>query len=137
MKDWYFSLLLIPSYLATFLLWQQFPSRASFLFGGLVSAALMTGGLRWALKREYFVDFADLGFHACVILDVIIEGSLYEVTRLAGYVAAGETKLLYTLHKGNGFYACAVGFAMVLGYHRWRILNSKRRPIGSLEVPEI
>ncbi len=132
MKDWYFSLFLIPIYIVTFLLWQQFPSRACFLFGGLASAAVMTVGLLWAVKRHYFADFADLAFHACVILDIIIEGSLYEAARLAGYVAADETELLSTLHSGNNFYGCAVAFALVLGIHRWRVMKAKRQTHGTV-----
>ena len=126
MKDWYYSLALVPIYIVTFLLWQQFPSRASFFIGGVASATVMTGGLLWALKRRYFVDLADIVLHALVIVDVLIEGSLYEVARLAGYVAVGETELLTTLHSGNTFYGCALGFALVLGFHRWRVMTTKR-----------
>ncbi len=127
MKDWSFSLFLIPTYLATFLLWQQLPSRACFLIGGLVSASIMVAGLLWACKRQYFVDLADLGFHTLVVLDVIIEGSLYEVARLFGYVATGETELLLNLHRGNNFYGCAAAFTLVIGFHRWRVMVKKRR----------
>ena len=135
MKDWCFSFVLIPIYLATFLLWQQLPSRACFLFGGLGSAAVMSAGLVWAVNRHYFVDKADLIFHACVILDVIIEGSLYEVARLAGYVAADETELLLTLHSGNNFYGCAVAFTLVIGFHRWRIMVARRHSTVASIVP--
>ena len=45
----------------------------------------MSAGFMWAVKHHYFVDKADLVFHAFVILDVIIEGSLYDAARLAGY----------------------------------------------------
>ena len=124
MKDWYFSVFLIPIYVAMFLLWQQFPSRTCFLLGGLASATVMTIGLLLAFKHQYFVDKADLLFHSLVIFDVILEGSFYEVARLAGYVAAGETELRFTLHSGNSFYGCAIGFALVLGFHRWRILTA-------------
>jgi hypothetical protein len=127
MKDWCFSLFLISVYLATFLLWQQFPSRAGFLFGGLASATVMAAGLIWAFKRKYFVDKADLFFHGCVILDVIIEGALYEAARFAGYVAAGETELLFSLHNGNNFYGCAAAFTLVIGFHRWRIMRANRK----------
>jgi len=126
MKDWCFSIVLLPIYLATFLLWQQLPSRACFLVGGFGSAVVMSAGCMWAVKRHYFVDKADLAFHAFVILDVIIEGSLYEAARLAGYVAADETELLLTLHNGNNFYGCAIAFMLVIGFHRWRVMRSKR-----------
>lgn len=124
MKDWYFSLFLAPIYIATFLLWQQFPSRSCFLWVGLVSAAVLTVGLLRAFKHQYFVDKADLLFHSLVIFDVILEGSFYEAARVTGYVTAGETELPFTLHSGNSFYGCAIGFALVLGFHRWRIMTA-------------
>lgn len=46
MKDWYYSLAMVPIYIATFLLWQQFPSRASFLIGGLVFGLIDTQARR-------------------------------------------------------------------------------------------
>ena len=88
---------------------------------------MMTAGLLRAFKHHYFVDKADLLFHSLVIFDVILEGSFYEAARLTGYVAAGETELPFTLHSGNSFYGCAIGFSLVLGFHRRRIMKAKRR----------
>ena len=88
---------------------------------------MMTAELLLAFKRRYFPDNADLFFHGCVIVDVIIEGSLYEAARLAGYIVPGETELLATLHNKNNFYGCAVAFTLVIGFPRWRIMTAKRR----------
>jgi hypothetical protein len=133
-KIWSYSLSVLVIYIATFLLWQQFPSRGSFLFGGIVSAALMLSGMLWALQTRYFVDKADVWLHALVIVDVLVEGSLYEVARLAGYVASGETELLNTLHSANTFYGCAIGFALVLGFHRWRVMKWPRIEAADYQV---
>ena len=134
MKNWSYSLSVLAIYIATFLLWQQFPSRVSFLFGGIISAALMLGGMLWALRIRYFVDKADVCLHALVIVDVLVEGSLYEVARLAGYVASGETELLNTLHSANTFYGCALGFALVLGLHRWRVMKWPRTEAADFQM---
>jgi hypothetical protein len=122
MKNWSFSLALIPLYLGTFALWQNFPSRWLFVAGGIVTTLTMALLIIWAARRRYFAGKLDLILHAIVALDVFAEGCLYEFCR--GTFGAGEElTVLRAVHGNFGYVACAATFALVIGLHRFYALR--------------
>lgn len=102
MKRWWFSLVLLAGYLATFHLWLLVPSQSAALTGVAATWALAFIGWR-AKMTGYFVNLWDRLFHGLVILDVLLEAYI-------------------PLHEDYGFYACAAGFAATVGsYRAWAI----------------
>src|SRR5437764_7217439 len=117
MKNWSFSLALIPLYLITFALWQYFPSRWLFVVGGAVTTLAMALLIAWAARRRYFAGKLDLILHCIVAADVFAEGCLYEFCR-ATFGAGEELAVLRAVHGNFGYVACAATFALVIGLHR-------------------
>lgn len=103
-KRWWFSLVLLAGYLATFHLWLLVVPKSVPLTGIVATWALAF--IAWRAKvTGYFVNRWDRLFHALVILDVLLEAFI-------------------PLHEGYGFYGCAAGFAlMVGGYRAWAMRN--------------
>ena len=100
MKRWWFSLVLMAGYLATFHLWLLVP--VDMIQGtGLGANCVLTFLLWRAWTGGYFLNAWDRIFHGLVILDVLLEAYL-------------------PLHEGYSFYACAAGFALTVGgYRAW------------------
>lgn len=117
MKSWSCSLALIPLYLATFALWQHFPSRWLFITGGIVTTLAMTVLIARAKRRGYFAGKLDLILHGIVAADVFAEGCLYEFCR-AAFGAGEELAVLRAVHGNFGYVGCAAAFALVIGLHR-------------------
>ena len=69
MKNWSCSLALIPLYLATFALWQHFPSRWLFVTGGIVTTLAMVLLIGRAARRGYFAGKLDLILHGIMGAD--------------------------------------------------------------------
>ena len=113
MKRWWFSLVLLAGYLATFHLWLRIPEALVPLTGVVATCVLASVGWR-ALLAAYFVNRWDRLFHAIVILDVLVEAFI-------------------PLHEGHGFYGCAAGFALTVGgYRSWAV----RRTVFVRAIPE-
>ena len=117
MMNWWCSLALIPLYLATFALWQHFPSRWLFVSGGAVTTFIMALLIAWAARRRYFAGKLDLVLHSVVAADVFAEGCLYEFCR-AAFGAGEELTVLRAVHGNLGYVGCAAAFALVIGLHR-------------------
>jgi hypothetical protein len=128
MKNWSYSLALIPLYLGTFALWQHFPSRWLFVAGGAVTTFAMALLLTRAKRRGYFAGKLDLVLHGIVAADVFAEGCLYEFCR-AAFGAGEELTVLRAVHGNFGYVACAAAFMLVIGVHRAYAL--RRQPPGS------
>jgi hypothetical protein len=133
MKNWSCSLALIPLYLATFALWQHFPSRWLFVSAGAVTALAMALLLARAARRGYFAGKLDLILHAVVAADVFAEGCLYEYCR-AVFGAGEEQAVLQAVHGDFGYVACAAAFALVIGLHHAFALRRRARPARPVEV---
>ena len=56
LRNWYYSLAMLITYVSVFLYWKQFPSRLGFLLAGLAVVLGLTLGLIWAWRRRYFVN---------------------------------------------------------------------------------
>jgi hypothetical protein len=135
MKNWSFSLALIPLYLGTFALWQYFPSRWLFLAGAIVTSILMGLLIAWAARRGYFAGKLDLILHCLVAADILAEGCLYEFSRTA-FGAGEERAVLRAVHGNFGYVGCAAGLALVIGLHRAWALRSRRPPVLSAKAAE-
>jgi len=101
---WWYSIVLLCVYLATFHIWTPFKHGHAALFGLVVSFGLFVGALV-ARRRGCFVNDYDFAFHGVVILDLILEG------------------LLVPAREGYGFYGCAAAFAVAISGYRlnvWR-----------------
>ena len=104
LHQWSFSIGLGAVYLAIFHLWMVM-SREGIVFSGMAAALLLTAGL--AVKRKYFLNRWDLFFHALVVTDIFLEA------------------ILIPIHDHYGFYYCAIGFALVVGGYRARLIRAK------------
>jgi Na+-translocating ferredoxin:NAD+ oxidoreductase RnfD subunit len=104
---WTFSIALGIAYLLTFHLWRHLHGKAM-LASGVAVVFLFAVWFLIAKKRREFLNDWDAGFHAMVILDLLLEA------------------LLIPAHQGYGFYLCALGFAAVIGSYRWYLLRRLR-----------
>lgn len=100
LRQWWFSLLLIPVYVGMFHLWMVVHHRPFFIASGTLCALVLVALLVVAKCQGYFVTRTDLIAHALVVLDIWLEA------------------VLITLHNHHGFYACAAAFILVLGAYR-------------------
>jgi len=105
-RNWCFGLVLGFVYLAVFNLWQVLDREWIVLSSTAVSIGLFAVFMV-ALRQKYFLNRWDALLHASVILDILLEGTLIPE------------------HQTNGFYLCAVCFAVVSG--GYRIYLEKRR----------
>jgi hypothetical protein len=125
MKNWSYSLALIPMYLGTFALWQYFPSRWLFVTAGAITTLAMALLIARAARRGYFAGKLDLILHGIVAADVFAEGCLFEFCR-ATFGVGEEQGMMRAIHGHFGYVACAAAFALVIGVHRaWAL---RRRP---------
>jgi len=108
LKDWSFTLFLGLAYLALFHLWLG-RSHSTVMLSGAVAGVVLAAALAVASRRGYFLNRWDRRFHAAVILDLWLESWLIPV------------------HEGRGFYACALGFGLVLVGYRWYLRRSPSR----------
>ena len=110
-KRWNFTGLLLASYLAVFHLWMVMSAGWRIASTAIVAGALLALLAR-AARRGWFLNRLDLGLHACVVLDIGLEGFLISV------------------HDDFGFYFCAFGFAAVIGGYRVALLRKQLDPPG-------
>lgn len=114
MKRWSYSLIFLVVYVLVFHVWnltgRDGLSPAS-LAVTLVAMIGLTAVFVRAAKSYYFVNHWDCWLHASVILDVLLEGTLIK------------------FHSGNGFYLCALGFAIVIGGYRAYIIKNNLVPL--------
>jgi hypothetical protein len=101
---WTFSIALGIAYLLTFHVWRHLEGRAM-LASGIAMVFVFTVWFLIAKKRGEFLNDWDAGFHALVILDLLLE------------------TILIPAHQNYGFYLCALGFAAVIGSYRWYLLR--------------
>ena len=134
MKDWIASLLFIPLYMAPFVVWQGFPSRASFLLAAIASASCMIWLIVRARRRGYFANRVDLCLHVYVVLDVLLEGFAFEILLWGdrfGWLTTAETqalrKLALTFHDNQHFLGCTAFFVLTIGLNRLWALSVRRR----------
>ncbi len=104
-KKWWFGLVLGVAYLAIFNLW-QIVSREWIIFSSVAVSSGLCALLVTAARRQYFLNTWDTLFHAAVILDILLEGTLIRE------------------HQSRGFYLCALGFAIVIGCYRFYLRRS-------------
>ncbi len=131
MKNWSYSLALLPLYLGTFALWQSFPTRWLYVVGGAVTTLVMAALLVRAAGRGYFAGALDLILHAIVVADVFAEGCLYEFCR-AAFSAGDELSVLRAVHGNFGYVGCVSAFALVIGAHRAYALRRRRAALPKL-----
>jgi len=98
---WWFSLVLLAVYLATFQVWLLLPRPGIIAIGALATIVLAALFLR-AAKLDYFLNYWDAFWHGSVILDLALEG------------------LFVPMHLAYSFYLCALAFVLVVGgYRAW------------------
>jgi len=128
LKTWSYTLFMLAVYIAVFRLWQEYPSRAMFLTGAGLGAAVLVAGMVWAARRDYFANRTDLVLHAMVIVDVALEGGAYEALRAFSLYVFGSEGIVGTFHANHNFYVCAAAFAVLVGgYHGWAVLRRSRQ----------
>ncbi len=119
MKNWYYSIILLISYLLTFHLWMHVNLQTIKLSGIIIAICLclFTG---WSNSKGYFPNTFDLFWHCTVILDILLEAWLIKD------------------HDHYGFYGCATAFAVIIGGYHYKKLNDNRcstpDPIESRET---
>jgi hypothetical protein len=99
-RKWWFGLVLGFAYLAIFNLW-QIVNREWIILSSLTVSLALFAVLALAARRHYFLNRWDTLLHASVILDILLEGTLIPE------------------HQNRGFYFCALGFAIVIGFYRF------------------
>jgi hypothetical protein len=120
--------MLLLIYVATFLFWKAFPSRAAFVTGGLCSVGILGGGMWRAQRRGYFCNRIDWALHAYVIIDLLLESLSYEGLR--GVVELHHLARAYVpeFHNNNNYVFCSLTFAALIGGYRWYALRRKAAP---------
>ena len=118
MRNWNYSLGMLVTYFCVFAVWRIFPSRACFLVVGTVAVLALIAGMIRAAKAGYFVNRVDRSAHALVIFDLILETLSFELFRFVQPEA-----VLEQFHGNLNFFGCTVAFAVVIGVHRWVVLN--------------
>lgn len=111
-RQWLFTIFLFSSYIALFCWWRSL-SGQWILVTGLVASAILSGSL-WAAGRDYFINLWDRGFHAVVILDILLEGFFKD---------------------HFGFYWCAFGFAVLIVGYRLLRREGKHGPAAVSPTP--
>lgn len=107
MKPWHFSIAMAIAYLGIFHLWFSLTAALGsaaaypFILGSSIIWALIMGAWLWrANQHGYFANRMDLGAHAVVIAEVLMEGHAP------------------IQHDHLGFYLCCIAFAIVIGGYR-------------------
>ncbi|MFT5495743.1 MAG: hypothetical protein ACI9TH_001136 [Kiritimatiellia bacterium] len=122
-KNWYYTLIQMGIYVATFSAWKVFPSRLGFVLGGLAAFGLMMGLMRWAYQRGYFIGSTDLLIHLLIAVDLLVEGIMYEVYNLLMRLYGHEADAVFLIHAHNGFMLCASAFFILVVGYRFRRLT--------------
>jgi hypothetical protein len=108
---WWFSLVLLAVYLATFQLWLVLPRPGIIATGAVATIGLGALFLR-AAKVEDFLNYWDALWHGSVILDLALEG------------------IFVPRHLDHSFYFCAVAFLLVIGGYRTWLLRRRNRQMS-------
>ena len=123
-RTWWFTIAQILIYLATFAWWKEMPVRWVFVVGGLLASGMMTGLLVRAHKQKYFVTQTDLLIHILIVIDLVVEGFIYEIYALLMLIWGYEADEVGVVHNHNGFYLCAAAFfAIAVGYRVRKVWN--------------
>ena len=132
-KIWWFTCLQIAIYIATFAWWKVMPARWVFVVGGIVASGLMTGLLLHARKKQYFLTRTDFLIHLLIVLDLVVEGFIYEIYALLMRIYGLKADEVAVVHSHNGFYLCAAAFfAIAVGY-RWVQFARRGGVVGEVE----
>ncbi len=118
MKNWYYSIILLITYLSTFHLWMHVNLQTIKLSGIIIviTLSLLTG---WCNSKDYFTNTFDLFWHSTVIFDIILEAMLIKD------------------HDHYGFYGCATAFALVIGgYHYKKLIDNRLTAPRPIEYQE-
>ncbi|MCJ8330243.1 MAG: hypothetical protein HRT89_11435 [Lentisphaeria bacterium] len=107
-QRWQYSIMLLVMYLGLFHLWNIYHHNGNVIVAsGIVISLLLARNLKVAWEAKYFTNIWDAGFHAVVILDIILEATIID----APY------------HDNYGFYMCALGFTIFIGGYRQMMLD--------------
>ena len=115
---WYFSLMMLIAYVATFAAWKLAPARITFLIVGLAAIVVLLAGMVRAHRAGYFANRLDLILHAWVIVDLALETAAFEAFKMAQPFAVIEK-----FHDNLNFVGCALIFSALIGGHRWFALR--------------
>ncbi len=121
-RHWYYSLLMLVTYVSVFLFWKQFPSRVGFVLGGAVAVTLLTVSLAGAWRRTYFVNRIDLCLHGYIIADLCIESVLFETLQFFNS-AQVTAELVLQFHNNNNYVLCTITLATLVGGYRYYALR--------------
>lgn len=124
-------------YVAVFVFWKYFPSRASFVGGALVVAGVLAAGMVVAARRGYFVNRVDLLVHLYVIVDILLEGVAFEGLRFGMALGPENQWLVHSFHNNNNFLGCTAGFALIIGAHRYYVMRKQARQQASGEAKHL
>ncbi|MFN0067826.1 MAG: DUF5069 domain-containing protein [Limisphaerales bacterium] len=113
MRRWWFSLVLLAGYVATFEAWHGRP-RTTVVVVTLAAVAGLGALFLFARRSSYFLNAPDVLWHAAVLLDLAVEG------------------LVVSWHGDRTFYLCAAAFVIVVGGYRargWRRVDARARAL--------
>ena len=127
-RKWWFTFAQILIYLATFAWWKEMPVRWVFVVGGVLASGLMTIIMLRARKQSYFLTRTDFLIHLLIVLDLVVEGFIYEIYALMMWIWGFEADEVAVVHNHNGFYLCAAAFFAIAFGYRLRVLL--RKPVG-------
>ena len=113
LKDWYFSIILLITYILTFHFWMLVSYKLVLISGICVTFSLCIF-IVWAQRRGYFANLFDMALHGFIILDILLE------------------TVIVKDHDHYGFYLCALAFSLVLGWYRYKKLQV--RPMIPFDV---
>lgn len=119
-RNWSYSLTMLLVYVALFVFWKYFPSRASFVAAGMLAIAVLGIGLVRAYRAAYFVNRVDLCLHAYVIVDLCLETASFEAFR-----AIQPFAVVRQFHNNNNFIGCTVVLTLLVGGYRWYALRKQ------------
>ncbi len=138
LRSWYYSLLMLVTYVSLFLFWKLAPSRLGFVVGGLAAAIGLTAGMLWARRRKYFVDRIDICMHAYIIFDLFMEGIMYEVWQVLVrrfQDLQATSGIVSQFHDNNSYVFCTLTLAALVGGYRAFALRRRKGPVQGDSAP--
>jgi hypothetical protein len=134
MKNWSYTAGTLLVYVAVFYVWQAYPGRVTFMGTAGVAIALMTRGMVWAARRNYFANRRDLVLHALIVTDVGLEGGMYEIFRAISLWLVGDEGNVARFHDHHNFYVCAAAFGVLVGGYHWWALRRRTETIQASAI---
>lgn len=116
-KSWWYTGILFIGYVGAFKLWDLYQDRTGSLLVGLGIAIPLLLILIPATKHNYFLNKRDLRHHVIVIIDLMLEGALYNIADGLKIIGVFPSDKEFVFHNDDEYGYCVMVFMLILiGY---------------------